>query len=97
MKVLNALRLGNTHGHNDRNDIEAGYAFENRRWLRETLQALRFLVGIGPALLLFFVILIIAFNFLLPRYLPLTWIIEAPLVLLVLNTLFLSIIPFVVA
>ncbi len=97
MKAANGLRLGNIHGYNGTNDIETGSTFEKRRWTRETLQTLRFLVGMGPLLLLFFVILVIAFNFLLPRYLPPEWIIEAPLVLLVLNTLFLSIIPFVVA
>ena len=79
------------------NNVEVGNTFEQKRWTRETLQTLRFLVGIGPPLLLFFVILVIVFNVLLPKYLPSTSIFEAPLFLLVMNTLFLSIIPFVVA
>jgi hypothetical protein len=49
------------------NDIEAGNMLENRPWIRETLQTLRFLVSIGPPLLLFFVILVIVFNALLPK------------------------------
>ncbi|MDD1718238.1 MAG: PAS domain S-box protein [Methanoregulaceae archaeon] len=70
---------------------------ESRQWTEEALKILRILVGIGPPLLLFFVILVIVFNVLPPKYFPPTWIFEGPLLLLVMNTLFLSIIPFVVA
>ncbi|MGZ6222565.1 MAG: PAS domain S-box protein, partial [Syntrophales bacterium] len=79
------------------NNVEVGKTFENRRGIGETLQILHLLVVIGPPLLLFCVILVIVFNIFLPIYLPPRWIVEAPFLLLVLNTLFLSIIPFVVA
>jgi len=49
------------------NDIEAGNTFKNRAWIRETLQTLHFLVGIGPPLLVFFVILVIVFNAFCPK------------------------------
>ena len=79
-----------------RGNAKINNPIESRQWTEETLQTLRFLVGIGLPLLLFFVILVIVFN-VLPNYFPPTSIFEAPLLLLVMNTLFVSIIPFVVA
>jgi len=79
-----------------RGNAKINNPIESRQWTEETLQTLRFLVGIGHPLLLFFVILVIVFN-VLPNYFPPTSIFEAPLLLLVMNTLFVSIIPFVVA
>ncbi len=75
---------------------EANKEIEGRRWTRETSDTLRFLVRVGLPLLILFAVLVIAFNIVLPPYLSPRWVVEAPLVLLAMNTLF-GIICFVVA
>ena len=71
---------------------EAGKRVETGK----TLQVLRALLSLGPPLLALFLALLFLFN-VMPQSIPPGWIFEAPLLLLVLNTLFLSIIPLIVA
>ncbi len=71
------------------NDVE-------KRWLTGPLEAFRVLVRFGPQILLLFLFLLMVFNLFLPRYFSPRWIFEAPLLLLVMNTVF-SIMPFAFA
>jgi hypothetical protein len=63
---------------------EAGKMVETGK----TLQVLRALLSLGPPLLALFLALLFLFN-VMPQSIPPGWIFEAPLLLLVLNTLFL--------